>query len=140
MVVLALRRTMHTTAGPGVGERSEPPTASNGCVPSRAPERRVAHDRVRFPAVFGCATSVTERRCVHVSCRYHLAHPDRDGRPLSATRDCALAVANEGPHTLEEIARILGLTRERVRQIEEAAMAKLERRAALKKLYEQTEY
>ena len=38
---------------------------------------------------------------------------------------CALDVAERGPQTLHEIATILGVTRERVRQIETAALAKL---------------
>lgn len=41
---------------------------------------------------------------------------------------CALDVADRGPHTLDEIAGHLGLTRERVRQIEESAMRKLNQR------------
>jgi DNA-directed RNA polymerase sigma subunit (sigma70/sigma32) len=55
------------------------------------------------------------------------------------TRDCALAVANEGAHTLEEIAEILGVTRERVRQIEEAAIAKLRGKTAIAKLFKEIE-
>ncbi|MFZ5894690.1 MAG: sigma factor-like helix-turn-helix DNA-binding protein [Myxococcota bacterium] len=119
-----------------VGENFDGPIVAKSSEPSRALERPVVPDRVRFPAVLGCATSAIEQRCTQVSCRYHLAHPDRDGRPLNATRDCALAVANEGPHTLEEIAQVLGLTRERVRQIEESAIAKLRGKAALRKLHD----
>lgn len=94
--------------------------------------------RVRFPGVAGCATRLGER-CILLTCRYHLAHPDRGGRRLSVNRDCALAVANEGSHTLEEIAWILGVTRERVRQIEEKAIVKLHCKVALKKLYDEIE-
>jgi DNA-directed RNA polymerase sigma subunit (sigma70/sigma32) len=39
-----------------------------------------------------------------------------------------LDVADEGVHTLEEVGNIFGLTRERVRQILAAAIAKLRRR------------
>ena len=34
---------------------------------------------------------------------------------------CALDVADRGPHTLETVARLVALTRERVRQLERAA-------------------
>jgi hypothetical protein len=80
-----------------------------------------------------------EAPCVQIGCRYHLARPDQGGRQLQATRDCALTVANEGPHTLEEIAQVLGMTRERARQIEATATAKLERNAALRRFYDDLE-
>lgn len=127
---------MGTSAAAGVGESSDACVASGGAESARAPEARLGPSRVRFPTVSGCASSAAERCCVQVGCRYHFAHADRDGRPLSATRDCALAVANEGPHTLAEIAQVMGLTRERVRQIEESAIAKLRGRAALRKLHD----
>jgi hypothetical protein len=38
---------------------------------------------------------------------------------------CTLDVADRGEHTLEEIGQLLGVTRERVRQIELAALFKL---------------
>ncbi|MFY3742456.1 sigma factor-like helix-turn-helix DNA-binding protein [Anaeromyxobacter sp. Red801] len=39
---------------------------------------------------------------------------------------CALDVADRGPLTLDEVGKILGVTRERVRQIEVAALEKLQ--------------
>jgi hypothetical protein len=41
---------------------------------------------------------------------------------------CSLDVADRGPHTLEEIARLYGVTRERIRQIEEKALERLRKR------------
>ena len=94
-----------------------------------------APGQVRFPGVPECATGLGQGPCLRLSCRYHVAHPERGGRTLRGSRDCALTVANEGPHTLEEVAQVLGMSRERVRQLEEAAIAKLKNRSALKKLY-----
>jgi sigma-70-like protein len=50
----------------------------------------------------------------------------REGEPwdMPPTSSCALDHAN-AEHTLEEIAEIIGVTRERVRQIEEMALAKV---------------
>ncbi len=79
------------------------------------------------------------RPCPWARCRYHLDHPDavtyqrrvvaRAGRAPGAIHGgtCALDVADRGPHLLEEVAGILGVTRERVRQIEFAALRQLQR-------------
>jgi hypothetical protein len=73
--------------------------------------------------------------CVYVSCRFHLYldvtatgsikvnHPDREPWELGDT--CALDVAERGAHTYEAIGRMLNVTRERARQLEESALAKL---------------
>ncbi len=74
------------------------------------------------------------RPCPHVGCRYHTRHV-APGTRLNARRNvppdgapsCALDVADEGAHTLREVGDMLGLTRERIRQIEARAFAKLER-------------
>jgi hypothetical protein len=69
------------------------------------------------------------RPCPFLSCRYHI-WPDIKLRADSLPKQsCALDVADEGSHTLEQIGDIYGLTRERVRQILAAAIAKLLRRA-----------
>ncbi len=77
------------------------------------------------------------RPCPFIGCRYNL-YLDVDGRlgvkdaarpwDMPAHGSCALDIAEEGEKTLEEIAAILGVTRERVRQIEESAMAKVSER------------
>ena len=81
------------------------------------------------------------RPCPWVSCAQHLAldvHeqtgnlkvtlPATDGEPdLDAMRDtCALDVADRGGDTLDEVGASMNLTRERVRQLEAAALRALE--------------
>lgn len=77
------------------------------------------------------------RPCPFVSCRFHLYlqlvggnlrlnHKGKE--PWELEHSCALDIADEGPHTLEEIATWIGATRERVRQIETFAMLKLNER------------
>ncbi len=75
------------------------------------------------------------RPCPWVCCRHHLGSEPRSGgrlhvRALPPDHDtCALDVAARGPHTLESIAKLLGLTRERVRQIEARGLVQLRRGA-----------
>lgn len=79
------------------------------------------------------------RPCPFVSCQFHLYltvnkatglirinHPGKE--PEELEHSCALDEADQGEHTLEQIAEYMGLTRERVRQIEESAMEKLNER------------
>ena len=78
-----------------------------------------------------------ERPCPYVSCKYHLyidVHPVRGSIKLNfpdldvweMSETCALDVADRGGITLEEVGEIMNLTRERVRQVETAGLAKLE--------------
>lgn len=68
-----------------------------------------------------------ERPCPWVSCRHHLYLDVKDTGAIQfnaesfeeMSQTCALDVADEGPHTLEHVGGLLGVTRERARQIEE---------------------
>ena len=74
------------------------------------------------------------RPCPFVSCRYHLyLDITRTGsiqfnfneEPWEIEPSCALDVADEGGHHLEEIGGILHVCRERIRQIEAGAIRKI---------------
>jgi len=77
------------------------------------------------------------RPCPYVSCRYHLYidvsprtgaiklnFPDLEVWEMGES--CALDVADRGGTTLEDVGAIMNLTRERIRQVEVKALAKLE--------------
>lgn len=83
------------------------------------------------------------RPCPWVLCRYSLYldldpitghvriyHPRLEPWEVKGP-SCALDVAERGPSTLEEVGDIYGVTRERIRQIETKALAKLGKNAAL---------
>lgn len=80
------------------------------------------------------------RPCPWVTCEHHLADvvAKRKARAVAGARldalaeTCALDVASRGPLMLAEIGTILGLTRERVRQIEVVALVKLRRALELR--------
>ena len=76
------------------------------------------------------------RPCPYVSCRYHLYLDVHLGtgslqmnfpelEPWEIEQSCALDLADAGEHTLDEVGVTLNVTRERVRQIEVKAFAKL---------------
>jgi hypothetical protein len=77
------------------------------------------------------------RPCPFVSCKHHLYldvsartgaiklnFPDLEVWEM--TESCALDVADRAGATLEEVGAIMNLTRERIRQVEVKALAKLE--------------
>ena len=77
------------------------------------------------------------RPCPFVSCKYHLfidVSPRTGAIKLNfpdlevwdMTESCALDVADRGGTTLEDVGAIMNLTRERIRQVEVKALAKLE--------------
>lgn len=95
----------------------------------RGPEQR---PRCRGDCVDG------PRPCPHVGCRYHLAldvsaktgslHLIRPETPVEEmTASCALDVADDGPHTLEQVAGVFNVTRERGRQLETSAILNAEK-------------
>ncbi len=76
------------------------------------------------------------RPCLYVSCRHHLYldvntetgsvkynFPGKEVWELEET--CALDVAERGGATLEEVGKIMNLTRERIRQLEITGLEKL---------------
>jgi len=93
----------------------------------------------RYPRVSECAdTGRAGAACARTGCRYHLAHRGHWEHHLKPTRDCALDVANEGARTLEEVAAVLGVSAERVRQIEEHAIEHLKRNPVLERLHHES--
>jgi hypothetical protein len=77
------------------------------------------------------------RPCPLVSCQFHLAldvHPKNGGLKRNfpdlevweMNETCALDIADRGGATLETVSDLLNIVRERVRQIEAKALAKLE--------------
>jgi Sigma-70, region 4 len=94
------------------------------------PEHEHPQPRTRGECVNG------PRPCPYVSCKHHLFldvsartgaiklnFPDLEVETMN--HSCALDVADRGGTTLEEVGAIMNLTRERIRQLEVKALAKL---------------
>jgi DnaJ-domain-containing protein 1 len=64
------------------------------------------------------------RPCKWASCKYH--------HGINGSALCVLDVADSGERTLEEVADLIGLSKERVRQIEWIAFKKLRRLKVLR--------
>jgi hypothetical protein len=98
-------------------------------------------DRIARPRTFG-ECSRDPGPCPWVTCRHHLAidvgprgalkiaFPGKEVDELAET--CSLRVSGRGDHTEEEIARLLGVSSERISQISMAAQRKYE--AGIRKL------
>jgi hypothetical protein len=95
------------------------------------PETEYWKPRTRAECVDG------PRPCPYVSCKHHLFidvsprtgaiklnFPDLEVWEMAES--CALDVADRGGTTLEDVGAIMNLTRERIRQVEVKALAKLE--------------
>jgi hypothetical protein len=110
----------------------------------RMTKRELELGRVLYPDVEGVAHPKSREECVggmrpcpFVSCKHHLFldvsartgaiklnFPDLEVWEMNET--CALDVADRAGATLEEVGAIMNLTRERIRQVEVKALAKLE--------------
>lgn len=87
--------------------------------------RRSSLPVVRDPVVRSACP--TARPCPRPQCRLHLG--DVGDAHVDMTHSCALDLAEAGPLTLQEVGNAMGVSRERVRQLEEMAIAKIRRRA-----------
>lgn len=76
-------------------------------------------------AIHSCG--VASRPCGHVDCRYHLAHGERIAKfaARKSSETCALDVADQGRHTEEQVAALLGICRQAISLVEIRALAKL---------------
>ncbi|HKY38414.1 MAG TPA: sigma factor-like helix-turn-helix DNA-binding protein [Polyangiaceae bacterium] len=92
----------------------------------------------RYAHVAACSHQGPPGTCQERPCRYHLAHRGHSEHQLTPSRDCALDVANEGPHTREQVAAVLGLSDERLRQIEKRALGRLKRNETLRRLHDES--
>ncbi len=80
-----------------------------------------------------------QRPCPWHSCRYNLAidvehktithnFPDIEPENIAPDRSCALDIADMGGVSLEDVAKMTNLTRERIRQVQEKAIEKVEKK------------
>jgi hypothetical protein len=106
----------------------DPPAAWNAIAPIR---RMGLHQLPRRSECVG-----GPRPCPLVGCRYnnflritpqgHLRLTSwKEPEDVPPRRSCSLDLADDGPQTLETIGETVGLTRERVRQIETLALLKM---------------
>jgi len=119
----------------------------------RMTKREIEFGRLLYPEVDYWKPSTRDecvggqRPCPFVSCKHHLFidvspktgaiklnFPDLEVWDLKES--CALDVADRGGTTLEDVGAIMNLTRERIRQVEVKALAKLEALADMESLRE----
>lgn len=85
------------------------------------------------------------RPCPYVSCRYNLYLDVRgDGvlrvnfphiEPDEMIASCALDMAEDGPRTLDQVAALMGMSKERARQLESSALVKLRKALGVREVY-----
>lgn len=70
---------------------------------------------------------VEQRPCLNDECRHHLAFGEgpKFAKRKDKSETCSMDVAYRGGETLETVGNLMGLTRERIRQLEERAVMKL---------------
>ncbi len=102
----------------------------------------------KVPGSLACGHRVTEvplrsRPCVFAACKYSLYldvsetgsiilnFPHLEPGQMPADRSCALDLSDRGAMTLEEVAVVTNLTRERIRQVELKALSRRARPAAI---------
>lgn len=87
------------------------------------------HPRVNLYRITKGACRVMGPTCDIATCRFNTIEIRHGGAHKEQDRSvtCALALAEEGGVTLERIGAALGLTRERIRQLEVRAMSKIAR-------------
>lgn len=137
MAPAAIRAEVREHASDSESEHTRP-AARGHCEPCAVCQ--AARDAEQWPlGTLPCGHAGDEiiwhsRPCVFVGCRVSMYldvtrtgsirfnHGDADPTLLAPARSCALDIAEEGDKTLEEIALITNVTRERVRQqIEDAS-------------------
>lgn len=72
--------------------------------------------------------------CQHEACRHHLRHGH-----AGAELGCSLAFAEVGAMTLEQVADVLGVTRNAVFLVETSALRKLAQASAAQRAYRESE-
>jgi DNA-binding CsgD family transcriptional regulator len=87
-------------------------------------------DLINFHKDTDGACQDLDEPCQETQCRYHIHSDARADQIASIPRQpvtCSLKLADRGGMTLEEVGNVLGITRERVRQIEGKAVKRMDR-------------
>ncbi len=127
-----LRQAVTRSCGCATAElRSKAMTSSQTANPTpRGPVRLP----LAMPRTRGDCADVP-RPCPHATCRHHLGAERRRDPAPPGTPTCSLDLADLGGQTLDQVGKTLGVTRERVRQLEKISLwslaSKLRRRGII---------